>query len=103
MLVTRSSARLLAPMLASAVAGGTAEVVLDFVGVEGITPSFLDELLAVLHESVWGGAQHVRVVVRNPPTRLSSKFEAVARAHDLVATSSDRGGWVLERPSSLSD
>ncbi len=74
---------------------GSSEIGIDFAGVEGITPSFLDELLAVVSEEVGRRESPLRILITHPPTRLSSKFEAVARAHDLVASSTEGGGWLL--------
>jgi hypothetical protein len=71
-------------------------VAVDFAGVAGVAPSFLDELLTVF-ESILGkrGCARSELIVANPPTRLSSKFEAVARSHNLSAQPRDDGTWVL--------
>ena len=95
-LVTRSSARKLAPYLADALVGGGGEVTLDFAGIDGLTPSFLDEILLVLEESVLAsGGSRLRVEVLNSPTQLSSKFAAVGRGHGLVAKESESGTWII--------
>ena len=97
-LVTRSSARQLAPDLADALVGGDGEVTLDFVGVDGITPSFLDEILLVLEEAVpSAGVNRLRVEVMNSPTQLSSKFAAVSRGHGLVAKEMGDQTWIIEK------
>jgi len=94
-LITRESAGVVGHELGGAV--NENEVVLDFVGVEAVTPSFIDELLGivlrVLRKRGRGG---FRVVFFNPPMRLSSKFGAVARARQLEITESDDGSWVIE-------
>lgn len=95
-LVTRSSARKLAPDLADALAEGGGEVTLDFSGVDGLTPSFLDEILSVLEESVLAsGGVRLRVEVTNSPTQLSSKFAAVSRGHGLVAEELEDRTWIF--------
>ncbi len=97
-LVTRESARQLAPELKSAVGQGGEELVLDFSQVDGLTPSFLDELLAVVEETLAADARKALAIsVVNAPTRLSAKFEAVARAHALVAREMNSGTWMLTR------
>lgn len=95
-LVTRSSARELAPDLAGALAEGGGDVTLDFAGVDGLTPSFLDEILSVLEESVAAcGGVGLRVEVTNSPTQLSSKFAAVSRGHGLVAKEIADRTWII--------
>ena len=95
-LVTRSSARALAPDLADALAEGGGDVTLDFVGVDGLTPSFLDEILSVLEESVLAfEGVRLRVEVTNSPTQLSSKFAAVSRGHGLVARETGDRTWII--------
>lgn len=104
-LVSRESARLLEGPLVTAMedarnsgdALGTTPVAVDFVGVEGMAPSFLDELLCVF-ESVFGTEADPAkrcLVVANPPTRLSSKFEAIARGHGMSVQALPDGSWSL--------
>ena len=104
-LVSRESARLLEEPLAAMVVGaGTSvdapsasSVTVDFAGVEGMAPSFLDELLSIF-ESVIGRETngHERsLIVVNPPARLSSKFEAVARGHVMSVRALADGSWSL--------
>jgi hypothetical protein len=73
-------------------------VTVDFEGVEGIAPSFLDELVTIL-ESLLGSVgkgRGRRLVVANPPTRLSAKFEAVARGHGMSVQALSNGSWSLQ-------
>ncbi len=104
-LVSRESARLLeAPlraMMASARTPGNASnttpVAVDFEGIEGIAPSFLDELISVF-ESLIGTETNDRercFIVANPPTRLSLKFEAIARGHEMSVRALPDGSWFL--------
>jgi len=72
-------------------------VTVDFNGVEGIAPSFLDELLTIF-ESLVGTATNGDkpcLVVANPPTRLSLKFEAVGRGHGMSVQALPDGSWLL--------
>lgn len=104
-LVSRESARLLKDALHAIMAdawtpenaSGTTSMAVDFEGIEGIAPSFLDELLSVF-ESVIGSETNARercLVVANPPTRLSLKFEAVARGHGMSVRALPDGSWLL--------
>ena len=77
---------------------GRGEATLDLDGIHALTPSFLDEALTILEESVGPSAtSRLRVILCNTPTGISSKFVAVARAHGLSATESENGAWVLEQ------
>jgi len=104
-LVSRESARLLedplsAIMLSAKTPGnvsGASPVVVDFQGVEGIAPSFLDELLLIfeslLGAEITGGERCL--IVANPPTRLSLKFQAIARGHGMSVQALADGSWSL--------
>ena len=97
-LVTRESARAIQSELAHALTNTNGEVYLDFRGVEGLTPSFLDEMLIVIEESMPESPRGpLRLRLHNPPTRLSSKFAAVGRAHRLSIAQSDDGSWIISR------
>ena len=104
-LISRESARLLEDALRAIMqSGSTPEhasaitpVVVDFQGVEGIAPSFLDELLSVFESLVAAetNGDEPYLIVANPPTRLSLKFEAVARGHGMSVRALPDGSWVL--------
>lgn len=72
---------------------------LDFEGVEGIAPSFLDELLTMIETFVSEAStrEHQRLAVLNLPTRLSLKFEAVARGHGMSVQALPDGSWRLAK------
>lgn len=102
-LVSRESARLLEDALTAicSVTSGDAEqskpISVDFEGVEGVAPSFLDELLCVF-ESIIGSntnGNQRRLIVANPPARLSLKFEAIARSHGMSVRVQPDGSWLL--------
>lgn len=95
-LITRESARVISGALSTAMAMDGGEVALDFSGVDAVTPSFVDELLAVVDEILtereWAS---FRVLFLNPPTRLSAKFAAVGRARGLQIAESLEGAWTI--------
>ncbi len=104
-MVSRESARRLEDALRTAMArttthenaGCTTPAIVDFEGVEGVAPSFLDELLSIF-ESIIGAEGNDRVpclIVANLPTRLSLKFEAVARGHGMSVQALPDGSWFL--------
>jgi hypothetical protein len=98
-LVTRQTARAVGVALTTALpreAGG--EVVLDFSGVEAVTPSFVDEALGSIEEMLRSSdGNQLRLVFVNLPTRLSAKFAAVGRARGLDISESDSGAWIITR------
>jgi hypothetical protein len=101
-LVTRASARGLAPAIDSAIREARGVLKLDFSRVDGFTPSFLDELISVVEESFAQlNADSFRVEILNPPTALSAKFAAIGRGRALSLTESG-GGWTIERRGQLS-
>lgn len=96
LLVTRESARLIGESLCSAVSPEDRELVLDFAGVEGLTPSFLDELLGVVGDLQAAADLALEIVLVHPPTRLSSKFAAVGRGRGYLVTEVGGDQWVLK-------
>ncbi len=104
-LVSRESARLLEAALGTMMVrarkpgpdSGTTPVAIDFEGVEGVAPSFIDELLSIFESFVGtdtDGRERCLIIV-NPPTRLSLKFQAVARGHRMSVRTLPDGSWRL--------
>ncbi len=104
-LVSRESAHLLEDamnaMMAAAKTPGdpsdTTSIAVDFEGIEGIAPSFLDELLSIFDSIIGPETSGLErcLVVANPPTRLSLKFEAIARGHGMSVRALPDGSWLL--------
>ncbi len=102
-LVGRESARRLEGAIRAALElnpphnGELSKFVVDFEGIQGIAPSFLDEMFLILDAVL---AQETvkserSIALANPPTRLSLKFEAVARGHGLSIAEQSDGSWLL--------
>ena len=94
-IVTRAAARRLAGQLAE-VTKGTDVVVLDFAGVDAVTPSFVDELIGVLTEASVIGVPDSSVQFWNAPTRLSEKYRAIGRGRGIDVREIDGNRWVIE-------
>ena len=95
-LVTRDSARRLRPAIADSLAKETGEVVLDFSATLGVTPSFVDELLQVIQDALGeSGLSELRVTAKNPPTRLSLKFVALAKGRGVQMKETEVGAWTV--------
>jgi hypothetical protein len=100
-LVTRESARSLENSLRPLLGGAESELVLDFRGVDAVTPSFVDELLLVIQQLMTAASTpaELRITFLNPPTRLSAKFASIARAHEVEVTESADGSWSISNAS----
>ena len=97
-LVTRGSARSIQSNLAAALSDGEGQVALDFFGVDGLAPSFLDEILSVVEDCIQDTSDNqLQIMVINSPTQLSSKFAAVGRGHGLSIRESGSGTWTISK------
>lgn len=101
-LVSRESARPLVEAIREAIRAGESAseakstLVVDFEGVAGIAPSFMDELLSAFELADPSGDGFAgSVVVVNPPTRLSLAFEAIARGRGMSISLRADGSWLL--------
>jgi len=95
-LVTRESARSLEAFLSSSLDLALPEIRIDFAGVEGVTPSFIDELLGVLKgATASASANGRRFVFANLPTRMSEKFAAIARGRNLTLRVGGDESWTF--------
>lgn len=94
-LITRESAQELGRALKPLVKPHEAELILDFAGVDAVTPSFVDEVLFVTKDLLDPREHKPRVVFRHPPTRLSAKFAAIARAHEAEIAETEDGEWII--------
>ena len=97
-LVTRESARTLGGQVDKAIQGHGRPLRLDFEGIQGLTPSFLDELISVVERAFQRANQTAfRIEILSPPTQFSAKFAAIGRGRDLAITESRDGSWLIER------
>ena len=97
-LVTRQAARSIASDIEDALGSGEGKIVLDFTDVAGVTPSFMDETLSVIEErSKAQNRAELSIIVENSPTKLSSKFAAIGRAHRLDMRESDEKTWIITK------
>ena len=93
-LITRGSAQKIGEALVAA--SDQSPLLVDFAGIDAVTPSFVDELLAVVESILKDrGQAEATAVFLNPPTRLSEKFAAVGRAHSLKVIEADDGSWTI--------
>ncbi len=77
-------------------------LVIDFDGIDGVSPAFVDEILTMLDEADAPGPE--RLVFANLPTKLSMKYTVLAGAHSKeieLDASGERETWILT-PSAAS-
>lgn len=98
MLVTRQTAREIAPEVQDALLKGNGGLVLDFSDVAGISPSFLSETILVVEDCVQKiGEPSFRVVMENPPTKLSRKFVVLGKAHGVDIREGEGKTWIITK------
>lgn len=96
MLVARGTAREIWPDLKRTFAPLDDDVTLDFHGIRGVTPSFLDEVLSMVGELAANSkASDVRIKIASPPAELSEVLSAIAKTHGLVISEAADGAWIL--------
>ncbi len=100
-LVTRESAQAIAGAIDASGLTREETIVLDFAGIEAVTPSFVDEVLGICEDALARqGSNTGMIAVVNPPTRLSSKFTAVARGRGMTILESADGSWTIRAGTS---
>jgi len=98
-LVTRESASVLRDAIDSSIKAD-GEVTLDFAGVDGVAPSVVDELLAMIDDARSASSRReARVVFAHAPTPLSAKFLAVGRRHGATMAQSGSDAWEITHAS----
>lgn len=98
-LVARRTAHEIASAIEATLGEAVGAIELDFSGIEGVTPSFVDEVLGVIQGIIERtNVKLDRIVVSHPPTRLSSKFEAIGRGRNLQISEDEDGTWFI-RPA----
>jgi hypothetical protein len=94
-LVTRESASAVRDAIDSSIKAD-GEVTLDFTGIDAVTPSFVDELLAMIDDARSASSRHeVRVVFAHTPTPLSAKFLAIGKRHGATMSESGSDSWEI--------
>lgn len=89
-LITRGSVEAIRQVLSRGEAD--TPLTLDFSGIDAMTPSFVDELLSLLDEFL---SKEGQIIFLSPPTRLSAKFSAIARARGLKIIESGGNAWLI--------
>lgn len=98
MLVTRQTARDIAPGVHHALLRGDGVLVLDCSDIAGISPSFLSETILVVKDCAQKISEpSFRVVMENPPTKLSRKFVALGKAHGVDIREGEGKTWIITK------
>ena len=94
-LVTRESALAVRDAIESSIKAD-GEVTLDFTGIDAVTPSFVDEILAMIDDArASSSRREVRVVFAHAPTPLSAKFLAIGKRHGATMSQSGSDAWEI--------
>ena len=93
-LVTRESTDVLRDAIAEAAGSGN-RVALDLTGIDAITPSFIDQVLQIVEGCIGQESDRIEVLMLNPPSGLSSRLEAIGRAHRSIVTEDEKGNWII--------
>lgn len=95
-LVTRKSAQAIGPLLRGALRQ-SATAVLDFEGIEGTTPSFIDEMLRLIRVALGDSTRTTAdVLVKNFPAPGVSRLPILAELHGLMVSQSSPSTFRLE-------
>lgn len=90
----RSSVGAFAPVLRKRMAAGSGSIEIDFKGIQAVSPSALDELLAAMREF----SQDRDIQLSNMASGATWKFEAIARAHGRTLVENGPQSWVFKAP-----
>ena len=93
-LTTRDSAHVLQDEVSSAVRDGE-DLALDLSGIRMVTPSFLDQLLFMMEDSLPTKSSPIRLLMLNGPAGLRDKMESIGGYHQLKVVSDEQGEWLL--------
>ena len=89
-LVTRESASL----LRDSVFAADGRVALDLSGIEAITPSFIDQILLIVEESLERDSDRLDVLLLNAPPGME-KLQPIGRAHHVSVAEDAKGNWTI--------
>jgi hypothetical protein len=95
-LAARETARSIEDAIRQELAGRATVLRVNLDGIRSMAPSFFDELIRIIEESVMADGRTVPdITIANPHRRLSAAFQAVCRAHKLKISESSEGDWLI--------
>ena len=98
-LSSRQTARAMSPEVSRSISEGNGTLTIDMARMTTITPSFFDELIRVIEDSVESHGQNsLAVHFTNTTDTQAAKFQTVCRAHSLSLEKAAPGHWVISRP-----
>ena len=93
-LVTRGATHVLKEELVTSTRLGE-PLALDLSGIQSMTPSFLDQLLLMVEESLPDKSAPYKVLMLNSPAGLRDRMESIGRYHQLKVVSDQVGDWLI--------
>ena len=100
-LVTRESTEVLDNSVFTAAQDGEL-LAFDLSGIQAVTPSFLDQLLLAVEESLPTGSPPVKLLMLNSPPGFRDRMESIGRYHHLKVVSDAQGDWLIPADSPAS-
>ena len=67
----------------------------DLSEIQAMTPSFLDQLLLMVEDSLPSGAEQVKILMVNSPPGFRNRMESIGRYHRLKVVSDGQGDWLV--------
>ena len=95
-LTSRASAREISQEINDALSSGDGELELDFQDILGFSPSFFDELIAVVGDGARASGQTAsKLIITNPPAGLTHKYDTICRGRGLRISENSDGQWLI--------
>ena len=95
-LTSRASAREISQEINDALSSGDGELELDFQDILGFSPSFFDELIAVVGDGAQAsGGPVCKLMIPNPPVALTHKYDTICRGRGLRISENSDGQWLI--------
>ena len=97
-LTSRGSAREISKEIRDALSNGNGELELDFQDILGFSPSFFDELIAVVGDGALASGQPAsKLIITNPPVALTPKYNTICRGRGFQISENSDGQWLINK------
>ena len=95
-LSSRQTARAMLPEVRQSISEGNGTLTIDMAHMTAITPSFFDELIRVIEDSVESrGHDDLAIHFTNTTDTQAAKFQTVCKSHGLSLAKATPGHWII--------
>jgi hypothetical protein len=95
-LTARSSAREISQEVRDALNLGGGELEFGFQDILGFSPSFFDELIAVVGDGTQASGQPAsKIIITSPPVPLTPKYDTICRGRGFKISEHSDGQWLI--------